>query len=57
MRVTSPFLHVLGKLPFQLGRKGQCVDVAELADVDLGVNLRGGRLGVSAYLLDEADIR
>lgn len=42
---------------FELGRVRGGVDLLELADGHLGVNLRGGQLGVAEQLLDEADVR
>jgi len=41
---------------FQAGRMGQRVDFLQLADADLGVNLRGAQLGVAKHLLNEPDV-
>jgi hypothetical protein len=35
---------------------GEAVDVLQLADGDLGVDLRRVQVGVAEHLLDEADV-
>ena len=50
------FLQLVEGGVFEAGRMGGGVDLLELADGDLGVDLRGGEFGVAEELLDKADV-